>query len=127
MTEIIIMPECAKNITKENLIKFGLILNINADKTGFEITLNNDNITKLFGCYDYKHKQIYSFYPGRCIGQWLNILKIIDKNIITLEIILDEHYEEYYLREINTNLYFYINRCREKLGLNFFDNYHSKE
>ena len=122
MTEYHFLPGTSEKLTHEILSQLGFTFKLNGHKDGYTISTANDN-SKLFGYYD--GNQIRTFYPTRSIGNWKEILKVID-SMVLLEMYDDDF--NYMIMDIQCHghisddklLKLYaenIDKCRKTLNL----------
>lgn len=122
MTELKILIDFEKPFNEQFFKSIGLNIEFNEYHDGFDIYKPDDEKTHIYGFYYEEYDCIYSIYPGRCEGNWLELLKYIDKhntiNIYHEEFDFSSSYENWTEEEYNKNLINAIKDCRKKLNLN---------
>lgn len=116
MTELFLTNDTSDKLTPEILAQLNLKFNINFERDGYSISTKDDS-SIVYGFYDDTHSQIYSIYPGRSVGKWLDILKMIDQKI-EVDIIDYNFYEEYVLRNPDISEDEFIEKLLENVKLN---------
>jgi hypothetical protein len=101
----------------------GINIELDAVECGYDISKADDNNTHIYGYYSFDDDIMYTLYPGRCTGNWLELLNLIDEyNPIPIyhedfDIYWEHESQKDSVEEIAKKLTEAVDDCREKLNL----------